>query len=237
VSSCDASRRLEPKRWLAGLRRATSGQLRALARLLRARDSGLVATVSPSQAPSRVVLTYDDLRATPDDGRRYELLEGELCVTPAPSTTHQRISRNLQFILHSHVSIRMLGEVLYAPVDVILADTIVVEPDLIFVASGRSALISERGIEGAPDLVVEILSPSTQQRDLGIKRQLYARYGVAHYWCVDPVARTLTELVLAGGEYTLRAVHGTSEVPMHSLLFPDLPIDLARVVSLRQPAV
>ena len=175
------------------------------------------------------MLTYDDLRATPDDGRRYELLEGELCVTPAPSTTHQRISRNLEFILHAHVVAARLGEILDAPVDVIFADTTVVEPDLLFVSSARSGLISERGVEGAPDLVVEILSPSTQQRDLGLKRQLYARHRVPHYWCVDPAARTLTELVLAGDPDGVRAVHGAESGPVRTALFPELEFDLARV--------
>jgi Uma2 family endonuclease len=95
-----------------------------------------MATVSASP-PVRVVLTYDDLRATPDDGRRYEIMEGELAVTPAPSTTHQRISRNLEFVLHTHVTQHGLGEVLDAPVDVILDRTTVVEPDLVFVARAR----------------------------------------------------------------------------------------------------
>jgi Uma2 family endonuclease len=190
-------------------------------------------TVSASP-PVRVVLTYDDLRATPDDGRRYEIMEGELAVTPAPSTTHQRISRNLEFVLHAYVTQHELGEVLDAPVDVILDRTTVVEPDLVFVARARASIITERAIEGPPDLVVEILSPSTEQRDRGAKQQLYGRYGVQHYWRVDPVARSLTELVLSGASYVLRATHLADAEPFRSALFPDLAVDLATIFPQRQ---
>jgi len=144
------------------------------------------------------LLTYEDYRALPDDGRRYELLEGEIQVAPAPSTRHQLISRNLEFLLHAHARERRLGEVMDAPVDVILDRGTVVQPDLLFVSSARLGIISERGIEGAPDLAVEILSESTQAIDRGAKRQLYARYGVLHYWIVDPASRSLAEHVLSG---------------------------------------
>jgi Uma2 family endonuclease len=179
--------------------------------------------------PQRVVLTYDDLRATPDDGRRYEIMEGELAVTPAPSTTHQRISRNLAYVLHTYITQHGLGEVLNAPVDVILDRTTVVEPDLLFVARTRASIITERAIEGPPDLVVEILSPSTEQRDRGVKQQVYARYGVQHYWRVDPAARSVAELVLSGATYALRATHLAQGEPFRSALFPELSIDLAAI--------
>lgn len=175
-----------------------------------------------------MVLTYDDLRDMPEDGRRYEIADGELLVTPAPIIVHQRISRNLEFILHTHVTANALGEVLDAPVDVIFDRTTVLEPDLIFVARERMEMIGRRAVEGPPDLVVEIFSESTEHRDLGVKQQVYERYGVTHYWRVDPIARTLTELVLADHRYTVRATHRTSE-PMHSALFPELAIDLATV--------
>jgi Uma2 family endonuclease len=187
-----------------------------------------MATATSNLPPRPIVLTYDDLRTTPDDGRRYEIIEGDLYVTPAPTISHQRISRNLEFVLHTYVTQHGLGEVLNAPVDVLLDRHTIVEPDLLFVSSARSGMISERGIEGAPDLVVEILSPGTEQRDRGFKQQAYARYGVAHYWRVDPVARTVTELVLSGASYDVLATHtvGTS---MRSALFPALAIDLASI--------
>src|SRR4030095_2805140 len=108
-----------------------------------------------AMAMHRVVLNYEDYAALPDDGRRYEVHDGELSVTPAPGTHHQRVSRNLNEILGAHVRTRGLGEVLYAPVDVILANTTVVQPDLIFIAPAHASRISRRGIEGAPTLAVE----------------------------------------------------------------------------------
>src|SRR5262249_24724348 len=118
--------------------------------------------------------------------------------------------------------------VLYAPVDVILDRASVVEPDIVFIARCRLSLIGEHAIEGAPDLVVEIHSPSTEQRDRGIKQELYARYGVAHCWRVDPNARSITELVLKEGAYTLRATY-VAPASMRSALFPELTIDLGAV--------
>jgi Uma2 family endonuclease len=187
-----------------------------------------MATAASSVPPHPVVLTYADLQCMPEDGRRYEILHGELHVTPAPSTAHQRISRNLGFLLHGHVQSRGFGEVLYAPVDVILDRVTVVQPDLVFIASARLGMVRDRAVEGAPDLVVEILSPSTEQRDRGAKQQVYARYGVLHYWLVDGAARTLTELVLAHGAYTQRAVHQLGE-PFRSAALPELSIDLGTV--------
>ncbi len=164
----------------------------------------------------------------PDDGRRYELIEGEIQMAPAPGTQHQRISRNLEVLLHLHVQERRLGEVLDAPVDVILDRGTVVQPDLLFVSTPRLGMISRRGVEGPPDLVVEILSESTQSLDRGAKRQAYARYGVAHYWIVDPEARVIAELVRRDNEYELRATHAAPGT-CRTILFPDLDLDLARV--------
>ena len=174
-----------------------------------------------------VVLTYDDYCRLPDDGRRYELLEGEMFVTPAPTTSHQRISRNLEFVLYSHVRENALGEVFDAPIDIILGRNVVVQPDLVFVARHRAEIITERGVEGPPDLVVEILSPSTQDRDRGPKQQIYARYGVQHYWLLDPKAKTLTQLVLENNVYKLLATHGLGSIQLAP--FSQLTIDLEEV--------
>jgi len=182
-----------------------------------------------SFAPAQpLLLTYEDYCAVPQDGRRYELLEGELCVGPSPTSRHQRVSRNLEFILHAQVSARGLGEVLDAPMDVILDPGTVVQPDLLFVAASRLAIITERGVEGAPDLAVEIVSGRTGTFDRGPKRQLYARYGVAHYWIVDPDGRSLAEYVLQDRNYGLRATYQANS-SCTTALFPDLPIDLASV--------
>jgi Uma2 family endonuclease len=120
------------------------------------------------------------------------------------------------------------GSVYYAPIDVLLAPTTIVQPDLVFVAATRQAIVTERAIEGAPDLVVEILSPSTSRQDRVTKAALYARFGVPFYWIVDPSARTLEEYALAQDSYRLVAVHSGPTVA-RTELFPDLEIDLAQV--------
>jgi Uma2 family endonuclease len=150
---------------------------------------------------TRVRLTYEDYAALPDDGRRYELHEGELSVTPAPGLSHQAILRNLIVILHRHVSSRGLGEVFPAPVDCILENITIVQPDLVFVETARRSVMTERGIEGSPTLAVEIISPSTGGIDRRRKLQLYARYAVPFYWIVDPPARTIEAYQLARGVY------------------------------------
>jgi Uma2 family endonuclease len=174
------------------------------------------------------LLTYEDYRAIPDDGRRYELIEGEIRILPGPTTDHQRISRNLGFLLHQHVLDHGLGEILSSPIDVILDRGTVVQPDVLFVSTQRSGMISKRGIEGPPDLVVEILSDGTESFDRGAKRQIYLRYGVTHYWIVDPDARLLAEYVRSGNDYELRATHASPSV-CRATLFPELELDLSRV--------
>jgi Uma2 family endonuclease len=153
--------------------------------------------------PVQVVLNYKDYEALPNDGRRYEIHEGELSVTPAPGTKHQEVSINLAAAMHIHVKARGLGKVFAAPVDVILSDISIVQPDLAYVAADRLGAISSRGIEGSPTLVVEILSPSTIQIDRTTKLQLYARHGVPHYWIVDPQARLIEAYRLEAGSYVL----------------------------------
>jgi Uma2 family endonuclease len=153
----------------------------------------------------RVVLTYRDYAALPDDGRRHEIHEGELSVTPAPNPRHQDIVLNVATVLRAHVAEHGLGKVFVAPVDVILSDTTIVQPDVVYVATDRLALISGRGIEGAPTLVLEVLSPATASNDRHTKMQLYARHGVPWYWIVDPDARTLDAYALRGAVYDLTA--------------------------------
>jgi Uma2 family endonuclease len=170
-----------------------------------------------------VILTYRDYEALPADGRRYELHEGELSVTPAPSPRHQRISRNLYRVLDRHVEDRRLGEVLYAPLDCILSDTTVVQPDLVYLDASRLQAVSARGIEGPPTLIVEILSPATASIDRSTKRQLYARHGVPFYWIVDPEARALEAYVLAVQGYDL-AVRATGSQPVSPPPFSGLAL-------------
>lgn len=168
-----------------------------------------------------VVLTYKDYEALPADGRRYEIHDGELSVTPAPSPQHQIISRNLFRLLDHHVRMKGIGEVLYAPIDVILSETSIVQPDLVYLDPARLGAISRRGIEGAPTLVIEILSPSTTLIDRSTKRQLYARHGVPFYWLVDPEEGAVEGLVLGADGYSLAARASGTE-PVQIPPFSDL---------------
>jgi Uma2 family endonuclease len=152
---------------------------------------------------SDAALRYADYAALPDDGRRYELHDGVLVVTPSPNTQHQRISRRLLVLLTAHVEARGLGEVFDAPYDAILSDTTVLQPDLVFVERARADVVTPRAIEGAPTLVVEILSASTSAVDRTRKHALYARHGVPFSWLVDPETRALEAYVLEAGRYRL----------------------------------
>ncbi len=170
-----------------------------------------------------VVLTYEDYAALPEDGRRYEVHDGELSVTPAPSPQHQIASRDLFTILHAHVRQRGLGEVLYAPLDVILARSAIVQPDIVYLDQTRLERISPRGIEGPPTLVVEVLSPSSAAIDRSTKRNLYARHGVPFYWIVDSEGRAIEALALESDGYALVArASGTEPVSLPP--FPDLTL-------------
>jgi Uma2 family endonuclease len=179
--------------------------------------------------PTRALLTYSDYAALPDDGRRYELHHGELSVTPAPGLRHQRVVIALGSRLYDHVRARGLGEVLMAPTDCILSNLTVVQPDILYVATDRQAIASERGFEGAPTLVVEVLSPSTAHLDRDRKLKLYAEHGVLYYWIVDPESRSIEAYALAGADYA-RAGRVTSE-PAALPPFSDLTIDPALIWS------
>jgi Uma2 family endonuclease len=139
------------------------------------------------QAPGRVrpKFTYDDYLALPDDGRRHELIDGEHFVTPSAERRHQELSLRLVTAVSGFVRRNRIGVVYCAPLDVILSDTDVVEPDILYVSNERSEILG-RWVHGAPDLVVEILSPSTRKVDEAIKRRLDGRVDVTQYWIVDP---------------------------------------------------
>ncbi|HET8523717.1 MAG TPA: Uma2 family endonuclease [Thermomicrobiales bacterium] len=169
--------------------------------------------------------TYEDLLELPeDDGYRYEIIGGELFVSASPLKKHQWTSFRLSLLLGNYVLANDLGEVYHASVDVRLSPYDIVQPDLIFIRKDRTFIYGDRLVEGAPDLVVEILSPSTKQRDLGPKLALYARAGVREYWVADPEARTLTIHALTddGGYQRIEPVNGE----LHSTVLPDLVIDL-----------
>ena len=161
------------------------------------------AAASPVAVP-RAKLGYAEYCCYPDDGRRHEIIDGDHYVNPAPSTYHQTVSRRLQHQLYTQIELQGRGVVYNAPVDVQLTDHDIVQPDLVVVLAARTRMITPTKIKGVPDLVVEILSPSTASNDLALKRQLYERTGVTEYWIADPDNHTLTQLELVDGRYADR---------------------------------
>jgi Uma2 family endonuclease len=180
---------------------------------------------------SAVKLTYADLLALPEDGKLHEIIDGEHYVTASPTLRHQRVLGNLFFIIQSFVRAHRLGLVVFAPLDVFLSDIDVLEPDLLFVGRARLAQIEERVVRGAPDLAVEVISPSTRERDLTIKRQVYRQFGVGEYWIVDPVGETIE--IFRGGDTWFRAAESLSRAAgpqtFTSPLFPGLVLSLDQI--------
>ncbi|MBI5528002.1 MAG: Uma2 family endonuclease [Deltaproteobacteria bacterium] len=154
--------------------------------------------------------TYEDYSKLPE-GAPYQLIEGDLVMTPSPSPYHQRVSKRIEFLIYEFAEVeRGLGEVLDAPIDIHLGDAEVFQPDIIFVSKDRLSIIGDKNIEGAPDLVVEVLSPSTAYYDLKHKKTVYAASGVKEYWIVDPIEKSVEVYANNSGEFTLdnRAVAG-----------------------------
>jgi Uma2 family endonuclease len=169
--------------------------------------------------------TYADYLKTPDD-KRYELIEGDLIMTPSPVTAHQRISGRIEFELRKHVQGRDLGEVFDAPLDVYLDNENVLQPDIMFISKDRAGIIGEKNIQGAPDLVIEILSESTAYRDMAQKKKLYAKFGVKEYWIVTPEEASITIYLLKNAAFQ----------PIHSYLDDDV-LESPTLPGLRLPVM
>lgn len=161
-----------------------------------------------------VRFTYADYKNLPEESH-YEILDGELIMSPSPTQEHQRVLFRLARILAEFVESRGLGEVFVAPFDVVLSETDVVQPDVIFVSKARSPILTKKAVMGAPDLVAEVLSPGTADRDRTVKAKLYARAGVRELWLADPESKTLQVLELGPVGFELQGppgAHGTSKV-------------------------
>jgi Uma2 family endonuclease len=143
--------------------------------------------------------TYEEFARLPDDGNRYEVIAGELYVTPAPGSLHQKVSIRLAAIIEGFCEEHGVGTAFHAPYDVIFGEGDYLEPDLIFVRRDREDIIKKHGMVGPPDLVVELLSDTTARRDRGIKRERYEAYGVPEYWIIDTEAKQIEVLRLTGG--------------------------------------
>jgi len=170
-------------------------------------------------------LTYEQFRQLPDDGKRYELVCGEMHSTPSPTTKHQFVLHRLVSSLDLFLSKNRLGEIMFAPLDVRLSPETALQPDLIFVANAHAAIVQEDYIRGTPDLVVEILSPSTTAHDRATKLPLYAEAGVGEMWIIEPQAKTVEILRLHGNKYLVEAALAGSRA-LTSTYFPgwELPL-------------
>ena len=167
----------------------------------------------------RIKYTYRDYINLPEsETDLYELIDGELYMVPAPTPMHQTVSGNVYSAMRDFVSRRDLGAVFYSPIDVVLSDHDVVQPDIIFISKDRLGIVTERNVRGAPDLVIEILSPSTAERDRTIKRARYLRFGVREYWLVDIQAKSIEVLKAGQDEFETVRVYTQGSVLVSPVL-------------------
>jgi Uma2 family endonuclease len=178
--------------------------------------------------PEAPPLTVAEYKLLPETGPRYQLIEGDLYMAPAPNRYHQTISRNLEYILLRYLEENPIGELYDAPFDVYLSNVDVFQPDILFVSNENRGILTDAGAEGAPDLVVEVLSPKTRNLDLAQKSRVYAREGVRELWIIDPEPQTV--LVYRFEEDLSNPVaNKTAEEILTTNLFPGLEIALERV--------
>ncbi|HEX9303777.1 MAG TPA: Uma2 family endonuclease [Thermoanaerobaculia bacterium] len=179
--------------------------------------------------PGSLRFTYDDYVLLPED-RRYEVIDGELYLTPAPTPYHQAVKQRIEQFLLAHVEGRGLGQILDAPCDVVLSRFDVLQPDIFFISASRRSVIGEKFISDAPDLVVEVLSPGTRRRDRVVKAKRYASFGVREMWIADPDKQTVEVFVNTEGRFRREALYAADDV-LRSPLLPGLEVPLARVFS------
>jgi Uma2 family endonuclease len=171
-------------------------------------------------------MTVKDYMALPQE-HGVELIEGEFVMSPTPEIRHQRLVFNLCAASKAYVDRTRRGEFIVSPMDVILSEEIVLQPDLLFVSPERSHIVRDR-VFGAPDLVIEILSPSTTDRDRFVKRGIYARFGVREYWIIDGAARTVEVLTLKDGRFELLGIFEEND-RLSTPVLPDLDLDLTAI--------
>jgi Uma2 family endonuclease len=169
----------------------------------------------------------EDIWDSPDDGNRYEVIDGELYVAPPPNRGHQYASSTLQGTIWGYLERNSIGEIYAAPFGMILTGLSGVQPDLVYVSNERRAILTDQGVSGAPDLAIEILSPSTRSRDRGIKLRAYESAGVPYFWIADPRARTIEERVLGDDGYGPPTVYRVGAT-FQPALVPGLSIAVAR---------
>ncbi len=171
----------------------------------------------------RKKITYADYLKI-DDNNRYEIFNGELCMVPAPSTSHQSISRNLEFLIWNFVKQKGLGNVFDAPIDIVFDDDEVFQPDIVFIKSENQSIIGKNAIQGVPDLIVEIVSPSSTFYDTVEKKEVYGKYGVKEYWLVFPDEKVI-EIFILGKEGYLEFCKSKKEGIVKSKILEGLEIN------------
>jgi Uma2 family endonuclease len=175
-------------------------------------------------------LTYEDYLRFPDDGLRHELIDGEHFESPAPTEKHQLVSWNMAYFLADDLRRNRLGQAFTAPYDVLFAQHDVVQPDLLYISNERSGIRTGKNVQGAPDLVIEILSESTRWRDEDVKFRLYERSGVKEYWILDPDLATVEVFRLRGQSLHLEVELSAAAADMlETPLLPGLRIPLEEV--------
>lgn len=174
-------------------------------------------------------MTWDDLLKMPEDNLRREIIDGELIVSPSPFVVHQRVLRKLLRLIDNYLEDHPIGELFVAPLDTVLAQKQVLQPDLLYVSNEHAGIVT-RWVFGAPDLAIEIISESTRRRDEVRKRELYEQFGVPEYWIVDPEADHVTVYRLATAVYDSGTIVRTA---LTTPLLPGLEIQLARVFAPR----
>jgi Uma2 family endonuclease len=174
--------------------------------------------------PGRV-WTYEGYLGLNDEVS-FEIINGKALMSPSPELFHQRWARKIFVAVQRHVEAHKLGEVFFAPVDVVLDETNVVQPDIIFVSTASAGILDRRGVMGAPDLAVEIISPTSLRRDRYDKRELYARFGVKEFWLADVANQSIEVLSLQEGAYRLLCC-ATTEGRVRSEVLPEFELDVA----------
>jgi Uma2 family endonuclease len=177
-------------------------------------------------------LTYRDYALLPEDGRRHEIIDGELYVTPAPFVPHQDLLVELTFRLVGFIKAHRLGKLLVAPTDVLLSAHDIVQPDLLFVSNERAAIVGSKNLKGAPDLVIEILSPSSRRLDKVLKLRAYERNGVQAYWLFDLSRKGVQAYVRTGDALRPQPfLSAAAEDVLRSPLLPGFELPLAELFS------
>jgi len=177
---------------------------------------------------SQNIWTYEDYRELPNDGKTYQVIGGKLFMTPSPSTRHQDICGNLGFIIRNFVKEHDLGKVYNAPIDVVFSSVNVVQPDIVFISKNRLRIIKEKGIFGAPDWIMEIISPSTDKIDVKLKRDLYECFAVKEYWIIYPDDERIEVYLLKEGKYRLKGTFSKNET-LKSEIIQGLEVRLREV--------